>query len=96
MKSSAPPKLHTKRQKTSGKELTKWKNRDMKLPAVVPQHIMRPVGENSQMLITEEGCIVRGFAPFNVKSWKDVKEPAKEKLLDELRVCRYYIHYFKH
>ncbi|KAF3450498.1 hypothetical protein FNV43_RR06582 [Rhamnella rubrinervis] len=35
-------RIHKKRKKTSGKELTKWKNRDIKLAVEIPEHIMRP------------------------------------------------------
>ncbi|KAF3430871.1 hypothetical protein FNV43_RR25600 [Rhamnella rubrinervis] len=77
-------RIHKKRKKTSGKELTKWKNRDIKLAVEIPEHIMRPVGVNSQMLITEEGCVVRGFAPDSPR-WKDVKKE-KEKNYFQMRV----------
>ena len=79
-------RLPTKRKKTIGKELTKWKNRDIKLSVDIPEDVMRPVGINSQLLITEEGCIVRGFAPLNVQGWKDVSQEKREEILKELRV----------
>ena len=78
--------MPTKHKKTIGKELTKWKNRDIKLSVDIPEDVMRPVGINSQLLITEEGCIVRGFAPLNVQGWKDVNQEKREELLRELRV----------
>ena len=72
--------------KTTGKELIKWKNRDIKLPIHIPIDVMRPVWVNSQMLVTEEGCVVRDFALMTVKRWKDVDELKREDLLKELRV----------
>ena len=63
MRPDSVQRQHTKRRKTTGKELTKWKNRDIKLSVDIPEDVMRPVGVNSQMLITEQGCIVRGFVP---------------------------------
>ena len=47
---------------------------------------MRPVGQNCQMLITEEGCIVRGYAPLNVKKWGDINKDEKERLIGRLRI----------
>ena len=47
---------------------------------------MRPVGKLAQLLITEEGCVVRKFAPLTVKRWKDISAREKEKLLEEIEV----------
>ena len=52
---------------------------------------MRPVGLNAQMLITEQGCVVRRFAPFNVKRWRDVTQEDKDKLVKRVRVCILFI-----
>ena len=69
-----------------GKELKKWKDQNIKVPIVILEDVMRPVGQNCQMLITEEGCIVRGYAPLNVKKWGDINKDEKERLIGRLRV----------
>ena len=67
MRLDSVQRQHTKHRKTIEKELTKWKNRDIKLSVDIPEDVMRPVGLNIQMLITKQGCIVWGFAPLNVQ-----------------------------
>ena len=46
---------------------------------------MRPVGKNAQLLVTEQGCVVRGFASLTVKKWGDIDDD-KQKLLAEVKV----------
>ena len=74
-----------------GKQLSKWKKQNIKVPVEIHPELMRPVGLNAQMLITEEGCVVRGFAPFNVKRWRDVTQEDKGKLVKRVRVCILFI-----
>ena len=81
-----PSRTSNKRQRTRGKELKKWTNKHQKIPVTIPEEIMRPVGKLAQLLITEEGCVVRKFAPLTVKRWKDISAREKEKLLEEIEV----------
>ncbi|KAF3434620.1 hypothetical protein FNV43_RR21705 [Rhamnella rubrinervis] len=46
------------------------------------------VGVNSQMSITEKGCVVRGFAPVTVAGWKDIKKEKGDDLLCEMSSSR--------
>lgn len=84
---SVPSALRHKRAKTIGKGLNQFRNRNIKLTAAIPEQIMRPVGENSQMFITEEGVVVRSFAPFNVTGWNAIPDAEKTKLIEEMEVC---------
>ncbi|KAF3445789.1 hypothetical protein FNV43_RR10966 [Rhamnella rubrinervis] len=81
MRVESARRVHKKHTKTSGKELTKWKNRDIKLVVEIPEDMMRPMRANNQMLITEEGYVVHGFAPVTVTGWKDVKKKKVDELL---------------
>ncbi|KAF3441094.1 hypothetical protein FNV43_RR15004 [Rhamnella rubrinervis] len=78
-------RVHKKRTKTTGQELTKWKKREIKLAVDIWEDIMRLVGVNSQTLITEKGCVVRGFASVIVAGWKDIKKEKGDDLLCEMR-----------
>ena len=72
--------------RTIGKQLTKWKEQKIKLPVTIPKEIMRLVGKNSQLLVTKQGCVVRGFASLTVKKWGDIKDDDKQKLLAVVKV----------
>ncbi|KAF3440575.1 hypothetical protein FNV43_RR18859 [Rhamnella rubrinervis] len=78
-------RVHKKRTKTTGQELTKWKKIEIKLAVDIPEDIMRLVGVNSQTLITEKSCVVLGFAPVIVAGWKDIKKEKGDDLLCEMR-----------
>ena len=76
----------TKRRRTRGVMLSKWKEQKIKVPVTIPKDIMRPVGKNAQLLVTEQGCVVRGFASLTVKKWGDIKDDDKQKLFTEVKV----------
>ena len=75
-----------KRKRTKGKQLSKWKEQKIKVPVTIPKDIMRPVGKNAQLLVTEQWCVVRSFASLTVKKWGDIKDDDKQKLLAEVNV----------
>ena len=75
-----------KRKRTKGVMLSKWKEQKIKVPVTIPKDIMRPVGKNAQLLVTEQGCVVCGFVSLTVKKWGDIKDDDKQNLLVEVEV----------
>ncbi|KAK4840056.1 hypothetical protein QYF36_026962 [Acer negundo] len=70
---------------TQGLDLHKRRRLGERIEIDISADVMRAIGKNCQLCITDVGCIVRRFAPLQVKGWSKIPRNEVETLI--LRVC---------
>ena len=71
---------------TRGLDLHKRRRLGERIEIDISADVMRAVGENCQLYITDVGCIVRRFAPLQVKGWSKIPRNEVETLILRVRV----------
>ena len=74
------------RGKTRGITLTKRRHDGEKLAVDIPPNLMRAVGNNAQVLITECCIIVRQMTPLRFSKWKTIPDDEKTKMWQAIQV----------
>ena len=74
------------RGKTRNTTLVKRRRNGEKLAVDIPPNLMRAVGNNAQVLITELGIIVRQMAPLHFSKWKSIPDDDKLKMWHAAKV----------
>ncbi|KAI9161517.1 hypothetical protein LWI28_018223 [Acer negundo] len=70
---------------TQGLDLHKRRRLGERIEIDISADVMRAIGKNCQLYITDVGCIVRKFAPLQVKGWSKIPRNEVETLILRVR-----------